>query len=177
MHFIFYDYFRCCYVRANAAELLARFASNSVAGWSGFGASGVVYSAIGLCTASAVMNSCDLLIRYVRSFRDPDIKETVPEIVIMALNLTLIVLALYLILFARDLFLNASPGIDVFRVHRGLSDRLCVLFSAADAAYAPTSRSSDSWIALLSSCFYPPPIPGSPESPAKCQLIAKADVR
>jgi len=134
MHFIFYDYFRCCYVRANAAELLARFASNSVAGWSGFGASGVVYSAIGLCTASAVMNSCDLLIRYVRSFRDPDIKETVPEIVIMALNLTLIVLALYLILFARDLFLNASPGIDVFAYTAGF------LIGFAFSSALPTQR-------------------------------------
>jgi membrane associated rhomboid family serine protease len=39
---------------------------------------------------------------------------TAPEILIMALNLVVLALALCLILFARDLFLNASPGIDVF---------------------------------------------------------------
>jgi len=100
---------------ANAVELLARLASNSVAGWSGYGASGVVYSAIGICTASAVINSCALLIRYVRSFRDPDSKDiTIPELLVMAFNLALMIFAVYLVVFARDLFLNASPGIDVF---------------------------------------------------------------
>jgi len=95
---------------ANAAELFARLPSDSVAGWSGYGASGVVYSTIGICTASAVTNSCALLIRYVRSFKDPGMKETMPEILTMALNLVLLAFALYLILFARDLFLNASRG-------------------------------------------------------------------
>jgi len=100
---------------ANAVELLARWASNSVAGWSGYGASGVVYSAIGICTASAVINSCALLIRYVRSFRDPDSKDiTIPELLVMAFNLALMIFAVYLVVFARDLFLNTSPGIDVF---------------------------------------------------------------
>jgi len=99
---------------ANAAEFLSRWVSNSLAGWSGYGASGVVYSATGICTASAVISSCALLIRYVRSFRDPGMIETTAEILIMALNLALIIFALYLVVFARELFLNASPGIDVF---------------------------------------------------------------
>jgi len=100
---------------ANAVELLARLASNSVAGWSGYGASGVVYSAIGICTASAVINSCALFIGYIRSFRDPDSKDiTIPELLVMAFNLALMIFAVYLVVFARDLFLNTSPGIDVF---------------------------------------------------------------
>jgi len=95
-------------------ELFKRLLSDSLAGWSTYGASGVVYSAMGICTASAVINSCVLLIRYVRSFRDPGIKETVPELFTMFFNILLLFLALYLILFARESFLNVSPGVDVF---------------------------------------------------------------
>ena len=97
---------------ANAAELFVRWMSNSAG--SAYGASGVVYSAIGICTASATINSCALLIRFVRSLRDPGIKETVPELLTVLFNILLLFLALYLILFARESFLNVSPGVDVF---------------------------------------------------------------
>jgi membrane associated rhomboid family serine protease len=98
---------------ANAAELFVRWMSNSAG--SAYGASGVVYSAIGICMASAVINACPLLVRHVISFRDPGSKKmTVPEILITALNLALIAFALYLILSARESFLNVSPGVDVF---------------------------------------------------------------
>lgn len=86
-----------------------------MAGQSGYGASGVVYSAIGICAASAIINTCTLLVKYVRSFRDPGSKEiTVPELFTMALNLLLLAFTLYLTLFARESFLNVSPGVDVF---------------------------------------------------------------
>lgn len=98
---------------ANAWELLVRWTANSTG--SAYGASGVVYSAIGICTVSAVINSYALLIRFVRSLGDSGSKEmTVPELLVMALNLALIAFALYLILFARESFLNISPGVDVF---------------------------------------------------------------
>lgn len=87
-----------------------------------YGASGVVYSAIGICTASAIVNITTSLKKYIE-FHKGRCKKNVGkgDLSAIFINLLILIPIIIMIFFDPELFLNVGPGIDVFVHYLGFS--------------------------------------------------------
>jgi membrane associated rhomboid family serine protease len=98
----------------NAIEFFVWRMPSGITESGGYGASGVVYGAIGICTASALMNFAVPLGKHFRSLNTPHREITMQDLFSATTNLLILISILFLILSDPALFLAAGPETNIF---------------------------------------------------------------
>jgi len=98
----------------NAIEFFVWRRPSSITEFGGYGASGVVYGAIGICTASALVNFAAALRKYFRSLKASNREIAKPDLFSLLVNLMILILILALELVAPESFLAAGPETNIF---------------------------------------------------------------